>query len=74
MLNLEVVEVVLVQCNLIDNQCKQKSELLHTLRPNKSYSYLLNVGPGNLLFLKSYSTEFYEIIKHLQIKMIDHWK
>ena len=73
-LNLEVVEVVLVQCNLIDNQCKQKSELLHTFRPNKSYSYLLNVGLGNLLFLKSYSTEFYEIIKHLQIKMIDHWK
>ena len=60
--NLEVVELVLVQCNLIDNQCKQKSELLQTFRPNKSYAYLLNVGPGNLVFLKSYSTEFYEII------------
>ena len=60
--NLEVVELVLVQCNLIDNQCKQKSELLQTFRPNKSYVYLLNVGPSNLVFLKSYSTEFYEII------------
>ena len=40
---LEVVEVVLVQCDLVDNQCKQKSEVLYTFTPNKSYVYLLNV-------------------------------
>ena len=28
--SLEVVEVVLVQCNLIDNQYQQKSEVLYT--------------------------------------------
>ena len=27
--NLEVVEVVLVQCNLVDNECQQKSEVLY---------------------------------------------
>ena len=35
--SLEVVEVVLVQCNLVDNQYQQKSELLYTFTPNKSY-------------------------------------
>ena len=30
--------------------------------PNKSYAYLLNVEPSNLVFLKTYNTEFDEII------------
>ena len=60
--SLEVVEVVLVQCNLVDNQYQQKSEVLYTFTPNKSYAYLLNVEPSNLVFLKIYNTEFDEII------------
>ena len=28
----------------------------------KSYAYLLNVEPSNLLFLKTYNTEYDEII------------
>ena len=36
--SVEVVEVVLVQCNLVDNQYQQKSELLRTFTPNKSYA------------------------------------
>ena len=30
--------------------------------PNKSYAYLLNVEPSKLMFLKTYNTEFDEII------------
>ena len=30
--------------------------------PNTSYSYLLNVKPRNLAFLKNYNTDFDEII------------
>ena len=30
--------------------------------PNKSYAYLLNVEPSNLVFLKTYNTDFDEII------------
>ena len=51
--SLEVVEVVLVQCNLLDNQYQQKSEVLFAFRPNKSYAHLLNVEPSNIVFLKS---------------------
>ena len=49
--NLEVVEVVLVKCNLEDNQYQQNH--FHTLLSNKSYAYLLNVEPSNLVFLKT---------------------
>ena len=58
---LEVVEVVLVQCNLIDKKYQQKSEVLYTFTPNKFYVYLLNVEPSNLGFLKTYNTWFREI-------------
>ena len=53
---------VLVQCNLVDNQYQQKSEALYIFTSNKSYAYLLNVEPSNLVFLKTYNTEFDQII------------
>ena len=57
----DVVEVVLVQCNLLDNQYQQKSEILFTFMPNKSYAYLLNFEPRNLVFLKTYLPGFDDI-------------
>ena len=60
--SLEVVEVFLVQCNLVHNNYQQKSEVLCAFRINKFYACLLNVEPSNLVFLKTYKTEFNEII------------
>ena len=60
--SLEVVEIVLIQCNLVDNQYQQKSEVLYTFTPNKSYAYLLNVEPSNVVFMKTYNTAFDKII------------
>ena len=57
----EVVEVVLVQFNLVDNQYQQNPGVLCTFTPNKSYDYLSNLEPSNLVFLKTYNTEFVEI-------------
>ena len=59
--SLEVVEVVLVQCNLIHNHYQQNPEVLYTFTPNKSYAYLLNIEPSNLMFFKTYNTEFDDI-------------
>ena len=39
--------------------------MLYTFTPNKSYAYLLNVEPSNLAFLKTYNTEFDDIIKRI---------
>ena len=60
--SLEAVNVVLVQCNLVGKQYQQKSEVLYTFMPNKSYGYLLNVDPSNLVFLKTHNTECDEIM------------
>ena len=53
-LSLEVVKVVLVQCNLVDSQCQQKSEVLYTFTPNKSYASLVNVEPSDLIFFETW--------------------
>ena len=60
-LRLEAVEAALVQCNLADRQYQKKSEVF-AFMPNKSCAYLLNVEPSSFVFLKSYNTEFDEII------------
>ena len=60
--SLEVVEVVLVQCNLVDNQYQQKFKVLYTFTLNNSYTYLLKVEPSNLVFLKTYKVEFDKVI------------
>ena len=59
--SLEVVKVALVQCNLVNNQYQQKSEVLLTFTPNKSYACLFNVGSSNLVFLKTCNTEFLKL-------------
>ena len=59
---LEVVEVGLVQCNLVDNQYQQKSKILYTLTSSKSYAYLSSVEQSNLVFLKTCNADFDEII------------
>ena len=54
--SLEVVEVILVQCN------QQKSKVLYIFMPNRSYAYFVNVESSNIVFLKTYNTGFDEII------------
>ena len=61
-LSFEVVEVVLVQCSFVDNQCQKKFEMVYTFQPNKSYAYLLNGEGSKLMFWKAYNTEFDEVI------------
>ena len=61
-LSIEVAEVALVQCNLVDNQYQQKSEVLYIFTYNKSYAHLLNIEPSNVVFLKIFNTEFDGII------------
>ena len=57
-----MIEVVLVQYNLIDKQYQRKYEVLSTFASNKSYNYFFNVETSNLMFLKTYNTEFDETI------------
>ena len=59
--NLEVAEVVLVHCNLVNNDYQQESRILYTFVPNKTFGSLLEISPKNHVFLKSFNSEFREI-------------
>ena len=37
---LEITEVVLIHCNVVNNMYQQNSRVLHTFVPNKSFSQL----------------------------------
>ena len=66
----EAVEVVLIQFNLVDNQYHRNSEVLYIFPPNTFCGYLLNVESSNLLFLKTYKTEFDEIKDRVNLQLI----
>ena len=54
----EVTEVVLVHCNLVNNDYQEDSRVLHTFVPNKPFVNLLEVAPTNFIPLKTFNSEF----------------
>ena len=63
--HLEIVELVLVHCNLVNNDYQQDSRILYTFIPNKTFGSLLEILPPNhfffFFFLKTFNSEFQEI-------------
>ena len=51
--HLEIVEVVLVHCNLVNNDYQQNSRILYTFVPNKTFGSLLEVSPPNHAFFEN---------------------
>ena len=48
--HLEVVELVLVHCSLVNNDYQQDSRMLYTFVPNKTFGSLLEISPTNHIF------------------------
>ena len=59
--HLEITEVVLKHCNVVNNSYEQNSRVLYTLVPNQSFGQLLNISPENFIFLKTFDSEFSQI-------------
>ena len=59
--HLEIVELVLVHCNLVNNDYQQDSRILYTFVPNKPFGSLLEISLPNHIFLKTFNSEFQEI-------------
>ena len=55
---LEITEEVLMHCNVVNNSYQQNSRVLYTFVSNKSLGQLLNISPGNFIFLKTFDLEF----------------
>ena len=55
---LEITEVVLIHCNIANDDYQQDSRFLHTFVPNKPFGQLLDISPKNFIFLKTFNSEF----------------
>ena len=51
----EITEVVLVHCNIVNNDYQQDSR---EFVPNKHFGHLLDISPKNVLFLKTFDSGF----------------
>ena len=56
-----ISEVVLVHCDIFNNDYQQDSRVLYTFVPNKPFGSLLEISPTNHTFLKTFNWEYNEI-------------
>ena len=60
-LHFEITEVLLVHCDIVNNDYQQDSRVLYTFVPNKPFGSLLEISPTNRIFLKTFNSEYDEI-------------
>ena len=58
---LGITELVLIHCNIVNNNFQQNSRILYTFVPNKPFGSLLEISPPNHFFLKTFNSGFQEI-------------
>ena len=59
--HLEITEVVLVHCNIVNNDYQQDSRVLDMFVPNKPFGSLLKISTTNHILLKTFKSEYDEI-------------
>ena len=60
--HLEITEVVLVHRNIVNNDYQQDSRILYTFVLNKPFGSLLEISLTNHIFLKTFNSEYDELI------------
>ena len=50
---LEIVEIVLVHCNLVKNDYQYASKVLFTFVPNKTFGQLINISPHAFIMMNT---------------------
>ena len=59
--HLEITEIVLVHCNIVNKDYEKDSRVLYTFVPNKPFGSLLEISPINHIFSKRFNSEYDEI-------------
>ena len=67
--HLEITEVVLVHCNIVNNDYQQDSRVLYTFVPTKPFGSLLEFSPTNHIFLIQ---NMMKLRYGSQIKIVNH--
>ena len=75
---LEITQVVLMYCNIVNNDYLQDSRVLYTFVLNESFAQLSNISPKNSIFLILkiiFFTQNFHILKYgLLIKTLNHYR
>ena len=69
--HLEITEVILVHCNVANNDYEQSSAVLYILVPNKSFDQLLDISPKAFIVLKPLIRSFHILKYDLLIKILN---
>ena len=56
--HLEITQVILIHCNIGNNDDQENSRVLYTFVPNKSIAQLLDIPPKKYIFLITFHSEF----------------
>ena len=59
--HLQITEIVLVYCNIVNNDYQQNPRALYMFVPNKPFGSLLEISLTNHIFLKIFNSEFQNI-------------
>ena len=65
--HVEINEVVLIHCNIVNNDYQQDLGVLHTFVPNKSFGLFLDISPKNFIFSENFDSEF----SHMEVWFTD---
>ena len=57
-LHLEITEVIIVHCNIVNNDYQHDLRVLYAFVPNKSFGQLLDISSKHFVFLNTFSFEF----------------
>ena len=55
----KIPEVVLVHCNIVNNNYQRNSRVFYTFVLNKLFSQLLDISSNYFIFLKTFNSELY---------------
>ena len=55
---LEIAEVILIHCNVVNNSHQQNSKVLYTFVLNKLFGQFLDISHKSFIFLKTFDSEF----------------
>ena len=70
--HLEITEVVLVHCSIVNNDYQQDSRVLHTFVPIKPFGSLLEILQQIISFSKRWTRNIMKLKCGLQIKTVNH--
>ena len=70
--HLKITEIVLAHCYILNNDYQHYSRVLYIFVPNKLFGQFLYILPKKLVFLKTFSSNFWIVKSDLLIKTLNH--